>query len=482
MNITKKILLGSGITIATALCYKNEDKKYTYSEISKHCNKKEGIWVTYKDSVYDITNFISSHPGGKDKILLAAGKSVEPYWNVYKQHYNSKPLVDTLLKKMKIGSIIDYDPDKYSNFTDPYINDPIRDSDLIFHSVTPCNAELPINYITDNWITPNNLWYIRNHNPVPSVDINKYQLSISGPSNKLISLGISDIKKMPGKKVVTTIQCGGNRRKQLNSIQKTMGTPWKFGAISTAEWTGVELRSLLSNNNDIKSGKIKHVHFESIDGVKASIPIEKVMNPYGDVILAYKMNGEDLPRDHGYPLRVIVPGYVGIRNIKWLKNITLGEDEVDGTWQKGISYKGFPHYIKEIEDSLVDKIAPIQEMPVQSGVTEITNNGNKLNIRGFAWSGGGRGIIRVDVSIDDGKTWQMADLGEGRDQRPGMAWAWTFWKLDIDLPENLKNKKAVICCKAVDESYNVQPRSLDLVWNIRGLINNSWDCVEYDLK
>ena len=110
-----------------------------------------------------------------------------------------------------------------------------------------------------------------------------------------------------------------------------MGTPWNIGAISTAEWTGVELRQLLIKNKDVIDGKVKHIHFEGIDGVKASIPIEKVMNPYGDVILAYEMNGEELPRDHGYPLRVIVPGYVGIRNIKRLK---LGAMTSRNTWKK----------------------------------------------------------------------------------------------------------------------------------------------------
>ena len=184
MNITKKVILGSGITLTTAaLCYKNNNNnKYTYSEVSKHTSEKDGIWVTYKDSIYDITNFISSHPGGKDKILLAAGKGVEPYWNVYKQHNNTD--ISNFLRDLKIGTLKDYDPDKYSNFIDPYVSDPMRDSNLIFHSITPCNAELPSYYITDSWITPNNMWYIRNHNPVPEIDLNKYQLKISGLSKK----------------------------------------------------------------------------------------------------------------------------------------------------------------------------------------------------------------------------------------------------------------------------------------------------------
>ena len=490
MDTTKKILIASGFTTITAvtLYYKdktqNKEKTYTYSEIRKNCNKDNGYWVTYKDSVYNITNFINSHPGGKDKILLAAGKGVEPYWNIYRQHLNNKPQIDSILKEIKIGTIKDYDPNKYSNFVDPYIYDPVRDSELIFHSIAPCNAEVPLKHIRNNWITPNNLWYIRNHNPVPVIDANKYELSIIDLKKESLKLNLNKIKTMPAKKITTTIQCGGNRRNQLNSVKKTMGTPWRFGAISTAEWTGVELRKLLIDNKDIEDGKIKHVLFEGFDGVKASIPIEKVMNPYGDVILAYEMNGEELPKDHGFPLRVIVPGYVGIRNIKWLKSITLSENEASGTWQQGISYKGFPHYIETVDDKLIDKIAPIQEMPVQSCITDVIydKEKNTFNINGFAWSGGGRGIIRVDISIDGGKTWQMAILKEGNNQPHNMAWAWTFWNLELNIPDKLKNKEIKIICKATDESYNVQPKELESVWNVRGLINNSWDFATTELN
>tara|TARA_B100001769_G_C22094410_1_gene590342 strand:+ start:603 stop:2066 length:1464 start_codon:yes stop_codon:yes gene_type:complete len=486
MNVHKKILFGTGLSGILLYSYNSlrKEKRYTYEEISKHSTTENGLWVTYKDSVYDITNFIDNHPGGKDKILLAAGKGVEPYWNTYQQHTNNKEVIEELLGKMKIGIIDDYDPKKYSNFKDPYINDPQRDQDLIFHSITPCNAEVPLDELGNNWITPNHLWYVRNHNPVPEIDIEKYRLELNGFSPHPLEITMDNIKKFESKIITTTIQCGGNRRKELNSVKKTMGTPWEKGAISTAEWKGAILSNLLIDNKDIINGKIKHIHFEGVDGVKASIPIEKAINPLGDVILAYEMNGEELPRDHGYPLRVIVPGYVGIRNIKWLKKITLSDKEVDGTWQQGISYKGFPHYIDDvnkINEDLVNKINTVQEMPVQSGITKISNNEDKIKVEGFAWSGGGRGIIRVDVSIDEGKTWQMAELKEGSEQSNGRAWAWTFWNLEMDIPNDMKNKKTVVYCKATDESYNTQPQNLDYVWNIRGLINNSWDRREYNI-
>ena len=490
MNILKKTLLGSGITIAGGLGWKlynqnnrisneHSPKTYTYSEIEKHNTKKTGIWVTHKDSVYNITDFVDIHPGGCDKIMLAAGKSVEPYWNIYKQHSNNKDLMNTILPDLKIGTISDYDPNKYKNYTDPYIHDPIRNPNLIYHGTSPCNAEVPCDFLTLDWITPNDMWYIRNHHPVPKIDINTYSLEImSSDSQSIRTLNMKSIESMPTKKIISTMQCGGNRRGGFT--KKTMGTQWGIGAISTAKWEGVLLRDLLKDHPDIINGKAKHVHFEGIDGVKASIPIQKAMDPYGDVLLAYKMNGETLPKDHGFPIRVIVPGYVGIRNVKWLKSIKCSEEEVDGTWQQGISYKGFPHYIGEVSPDLILQTKPIYEMPIQSAISDISNDDKYMYVKGFAWSGGGRGINRVDVSIDNGKSWKMADLHEGKEQNVNQAWAWTFWNTKIKIPDNCKD--TTVICKAIDSSYNSQPENIKFAWNIRGLNNNSWYKKKYNIQ
>ena len=261
--------------------------------------------------------------------MLAAGKGLEPYWNTYKQHTNNPDVVKEFLEPLKIGSLKDYDTNKYKNTVDPYINDPTRDTNLEFHSVSPCNAETPKDSIMDNWITPNELWYVRNHHPVPNVDIKNYKVNIINQDSKL-SLSLNDLKKLKQKKVTTTIQCGCNRRGGLNVINKTSGTSWSYGAISTAEWEGIALRDLLLlskvTDDDVIKGKVKHIQFEGEEGVKSSIPVEKAMSIYGDVILAYKMNGEYIPRDHGYPLRLIVPGHVGIRNIKWVKDIKISAE------------------------------------------------------------------------------------------------------------------------------------------------------------
>ena len=492
MNISTryKKLLGSGVLGVSlgTLAYKSKcnsinkaysqsTKSYTYEDVAKNSNSKN-IWVTYKNNVYDITDFVENHPGGKDKIMLASGKGLEPYWNIYKQHTNNPSVVNDILEPMKIGFLIDYDPEKYKNTVDPYLNDPSRDTSLKFHSSTPCNAETPRDSIMDHWITPNELWYIRNHHPVPEIDTSHFKLDIINHS-----FSLADVRKMKSKKIVATIQCGGNRRGGLNTVRKTSGTPWDCGAISTAEWKGVMLRDLLIKagvkQEDTLNNKINHVHFEGWEGVRASIPIEKAMSEYGDVIVAYEMNGEDIPRDHGYPLRLIVPGHVGIRNIKWLKKITVSDVEAEGIWQRGISYKGLPHYIKDAKDIEIDKVAAIQELPVQSCIVDISQKDQSVTVKGFAWSGGGRGIIRVDISCDDGKTWNIARLTEGSDQKINKAWAWTFWEYNSTIQDKDKDKEIQFVCKATDSSYNSQPENKELAWNIRGLNNNSWHRVNW---
>ena len=137
-NIIRSSLTGISFGIPCVYIYlksQDNEKKYSYDEVSRHNNSNVGIWTTYKKNVYDITSFIDNHPGGKDKIMLSAGKSIEPYWNIYKQHTNNPDIINDILNPMKIGVLKNYDPEKYKNVTDPYSKDPTRSSYLHFHSI-----------------------------------------------------------------------------------------------------------------------------------------------------------------------------------------------------------------------------------------------------------------------------------------------------------------------------------------------------------
>lgn len=222
----------------------------------------------------------------------------------------------------------------------------------------------------------------------------------------------------------------------------------------------------------------------------ASIPLAKAMDPRGDVILAYKMNGEALSRDHGFPVRVIAPGIVGARNVKWLGKITISNTESDSHWQQN-DYKGFS---PSTDWDTVDfsKSPAIQNMPVTSAICNLqpnqkvsVNENGFITVQGYAWSGGGNKIVRVDLTADGGKQWHVAKLFDETSEDNklpnlnGRSWAWTLWKAEIPIPKGAKNVE--IWSKAVDSNYNVQPESFANVWNLRGVLSNAYSRVKIDI-
>ena len=471
---------------------------FTKAEVAKHNSLESGdkrVWVIFRGAVYDITEFIQNHPGGLDKILTAAGGSVEPFWALYRQHVQAgaagaapvpKDHVTEILAPLQIGWL---DPAEAAaaaatrSDDDPYRHEPERHPALRLLSETPCSAETPAHLIGDAYLTPNALWYVRNHHPVPKLDADAFTLEVSGPGDatQTKTYSIKQLREMPSTTVTASMQCGGNRRGELNSVRKTSGNAWGIGAMSTAKFKGVRLRDVLLDAGVTAGPDVAHVQFEGVDGTKASVPVEKALSMAGDTLLAYEMNGEELPADHGYPLRVVVPGHVGVRNIKWVNRIVASSEEADGVWQRGMAYKSFGPDITSLDNIDIAKYAPIQEMPVQSAIFSPLPNakcvdgaGSTIDVKGFAWSGGGRGIVRVDVSADNGKTWTTAQLGEGAEQPLHRAWAWTFWEAEVPVAEGFDGKSTTLVCKAIDAAHNSQPDSVAGVWNLRGLANNAW--------
>ncbi|XP_015264182.1 PREDICTED: sulfite oxidase, mitochondrial [Gekko japonicus] len=449
---------------------------FTRQEVARHHSEGDRVWVTYGSDVFDVTDFLELHPGGKSKILLAAGGALEPFWALYAMHKQEHVL--ELLQGYKVGELSPEEP-PLPTPGDPYGGDPPRHPGLKVNTLKPFNAEPPSELLAENFLTPNPLFFKRNHLPVPTVDPATYRLYVQGIRGRALSLSLQDLKsKFPKHKVTATVQCAGNRRAEMNALRNTNRLGWNIGAISTACWSGVRLRDVLVHAG-YKQGDDGHVSFEGLDKDQngtvygASIPFEKAMDPKGDVLLAYEMNGEELPRDHGFPLRVVVPGIVGARNVKWLARISVGPEESQSHWQQK-DYKGFSPAVTW-DNVDFSKAPAIQEMPVQSAITEPSPNAlvppGELTVKGYAWSGGGRGVIRVDVSLDGGKSWHEAKL-TGEAQSPGRAWAWKLWQLKACVPPGTKELNIV--CKAVDTSYNEQPDSVGPIWNILGVLNNAW--------
>ncbi|KAL0488220.1 sulfite oxidase [Acrasis kona] len=467
--------------------------EYTREQIEKKNNKTDRIWVTFKYGVYDVTDFVEQHPGG-EKILLAAGNSVEPYWSLYAVH-KCKAVLD-ILEAMRIGNLSKKDRELLDqqpvDDSDPYKNDPSRFPGLVVRNKKPFNAETPLTLLADKYITPNEIFFVRNHLPVPHPNVNEYKLQVTGRGiPEQVEFTLDQLKNtFESKTIAVTLQCAGNRRGEMNKAKPVKGLEWGSGAISTAEWTGVLLSDVLKHANFRLDDNINHVQFEGMDidpekkPYGASIPVHRAIDPEKEVLLAYKMNGQDIPADHGYPLRVIIPGVVGARNVKWLSRIVVSDEESPSFWQR-YDYKGFSPAVEQASNQVFDDAVAIQELPVQSSICEpksesTVNAGDLVTLKGYAWSGGGRSIIRVDVKSDQDE-WIVADLSKEAKQRPGKAWAWTPFEVGVEVPEDFEGKIRY-CSRAVDDSYNVQPENVENIWTFRGVLANAWSCINLNVQ
>ena len=383
-----------------------------------------------------------------------------------------------LLEQYRIGNLYAEDVkenDKLAAESDPYLLEPKnRNPGLLVKSQRPFNAETPLEILNQNFYTPNEWFYIRNHLPTPDITATGYELEISlenGKDEKVLNL--QDLKTKFEKVTVTSaIQCGGNRRAEMHEIKPIKGLSWKGGAIGNAKWAGVRLSDLLKDY-DLKG--IKHVQFEGYDEGSdgspygASIPIHKAIS--GDVILAYEMNDEVLPRDHGFPIRVVATGIVGARNVKWLKRIILSHEESHSHWQRS-DYKGFN---PSVDWSNVDftKSPSVQNMPVTSVICNSKIKNGQLELSGYAWAGGGNRIIRVDLTIDGGKTWFEGQIGTQTEDVEPQHFGWSLWSASVPV-SGYKGKEVEVWCKAVDSNYNSQPESFVNIWNLRGINSNAY--------
>ncbi|KAF2478503.1 Oxidoreductase, molybdopterin-binding domain-containing protein, partial [Neohortaea acidophila] len=457
-------------------------------EIQEHNRKADNYWVYRGNRVYDITDWIPNHPGG-DVIMRAVGGSIEPYWNIFTIH--QKQDVYDILEQYFIGLI---DPRDLvdgrapaGQVEDPFKLDPTRDPELIVHSDRPFNAETPTADL-ETFITPIARFYKRHHLWVPKLDEKTFKLTVELPNGEEVEYSVEDLRsKFKAHTITATMQCSGNRRSHMTKGSRpTNGIQWGVGAISNAEWTGVKMLDVLQDAGlDVTDlpDDVKHVQFMGAEAYGASVPIEKIADQFGDALIVYAMNGQTLPRDHGFPLRALIPGTVAARSVKWLSKIVLSEDESTSQWQQR-DYKCFgPN-----EGSTPDwsSAVAIQETPVQSAITSIRKvTANRLEssalarvygleeesvvLRGYAFSGAGRRVVRVDVSPDNGKTWQQANI-EDAEQKGHRSWSWRQWNLAI--PTRMLSGN--VCVKATDDGYNTQPENFTAYYNFRGNLANSW--------
>jgi sulfane dehydrogenase subunit SoxC len=315
-------------------------------------------------------------------------------------------------------------------------------------------------------VTPIGLHYLLTHYDIPDVDIGSWRLEVDGLVGQPLSLSLDELRARPAVEIAVTMECAGNGRAHIEP--HVVSQPWLLEAVGTARWRGAPVAALLEEAG-VRDGALE-VLFTGLDrGVEGeeeqlyarSLSMDEVLR--GDALLAYEVNGVPLPPQHGYPLRLVVPGWYGMTSVKWLARISV-LDEPFGGYQMRHSYR-----TRQQEDEPgepITRIAP-RSLMVPPGIPEYMSRSRIVSagpceLRGRAWSGRSE-IAGVEVSADGGETWIEADVD---DSSLGI-WAWRGWGFTWDaVPGEYE-----LCCRARDAAGNVQP--LEPPWNVGGYVNNA---------
>lgn len=348
-----------------------------------------------------------------------------------------------------------------------------KDPNMIILNDRPWNAEAKA-HILDDKITPASKMFVRNNGLIPSeIDTKNWNLVIDGESVlNPKSYTLDQLKKFPKYSYQLTLECGGNGRAEFDPPAK--GNQWTVGAVSCAEWSGLRLKDLLDDVG-IKGDAIyigyygKDRHLSGDPGknpISRGIPISKAMME--ETIIAYEMNGEEIPLIHGYPLRLVAGGWPASVSGKWLNRLSIRNKVHDGEKMGGSSYRMPCETVEPGAKVLDENMCIIESMPVKSLVTypksgAIINEGTTLEVRGHAWAGELK-VERMDISIDFGATWMACELDE-----PANRLAWQHWDVKLQFPQKGYYE---VWARATDESGKMQPMILP-GWNPKGYLNNA---------
>ena len=326
----------------------------------------------------------------------------------------------------------------------------------IVRSEEPLNLEMPFETL-DGFITPTKLFYVRTHFPIPKIDKNKWRLRIEGEVGKSFEINFDELIKLESRKIPATLECAGNNRSFLEP--KVKGVQWSLGGVGNAEWTGVPL-SILLDRAGVKS-TAREIILEGADRGKPedpksppgemnfarSIPMKKA----SDVLLAYKMNDVDLPAENGFPVRAVVPGWYAVASVKWLQRIIVIDKIFNGYYQT-LDYS----FWKRRGDTA--ELVPLSEMQIKAEIArpsqgETVPANSNVRVHGTGWTGDGE-IMKVEISSDDGATWNEAKLlGESKPN------SWRLWEFNWKTPA--RAGKATLVARATDSNGRTQPIERD---------------------
>ena len=316
----------------------------------------------------------------------------------------------------------------------------------IVHNTNPPLEESPLSAL-EGLITPTPLHFIRNHAAHAQIDVATWRLVVDGEVDRPLELSYDALRQLPSRSVDILLECAGNGRGRFNP--PATGTQWGQGAASVAEWTGVPLRTVL----ELAGMRPNTVHVVAQGGDTAAVtrglPTDYALRP--DTLLAWAMNGETLPVQHGFPLRLVVPNWIGVASIKWLTRLTASSVPLEGQYQT-VNYMVY----REGEAPFPASLQPVKSVVARPTAGAALGGGPVL-VSGFAWSGAGK-IAKVELSADGGQTWAPARLLE-----PISSLTWVRWDFVWQPPAA---GSYALLSRATDETGAMQPTSVP--WNRLG--------------
>ena len=336
-----------------------------------------------------------------------------------------------------------------------------RRGHLITLSPRPADLETSADGLLDE-ITPTRDFFVRCHTYVPKVDLSTWKLKVGGLVEKPLELTLADLKRLPRASMVSVLECAGNGRSFYEP--HLPGAQWRFGAVGNALWTGVRLRDLL-NQAGVKSAATQLLldgadsPLGSMPDFQRTLPVRKALDP--DTLLAWAMNGEPLTAEHGFPLRVIAPGWAGDSWVKWLERIELLDHDFEGFWMK-TAYRHPPHPVPAGASVDAKDMVPVEDLKVKSVIARPGDwvKPGLVTVAGVAWSNAAP-VTKLEVSTDSGRTWAAAKL-RGRVQKYGFR----QWSFDWRASEG----QHTLIARATNAAGETQP--LEQEWNPAGYLWN----------
>ena len=349
-----------------------------------------------------------------------------------------------------------------------------KDSQMVLLNDKPWNMEAQA-HLLDDKITPNKFMFIRNNGKIPiDIDTNNWTITFDGESaKKKKTYTLKELKsKFKQYTYQLTLECGGNGRSEFDPPAK--GNQWTVGAVACAEWTGVRLKDVLNDvgyNTDAfyigYHAADTHLSGDpSKEPISRGVPMAKALQD--ETLLAFKMNGEDIPLAHGYPLRLVAGGWPASASGKWLNGISIRNKVHDGTKMMGSAYRVPCEPVAPGEKVKDEDMCIIESMPVKSLITypksgAILKGKNSLTIRGHAWAGELE-VKKMEYSIDFGSTWKTCSI-----EKPKNRLAWQHFNATVTFP---KKGYYEVWTRATDSNNIKQPMLLP-GWNPKGYLNNA---------